>query len=245
MRRPAILCALAIVYASPAQSQDAPAAQPVQAPATEPAPEAESTAQPTNGGSDAPRTQPDEAAWEKAPASRRSGFTAGALAGLAFGTVSGYPNDFAKIDNPAYLTSTSGVGSAFGIYLGGALTDWFTFALGLDVSGYSGSKLVSRAAVFAFHLEAFPAFALGGIYRDAGLFGDFGTGVASIKERDTNVQFASSGSLSVVGLGAFVEPWRLGHLAFGPYGAWHYQFSDSMSRQLGEIGFRGAFYGGP
>lgn len=256
MRRLATLFALAATYAGPAQSQDAPAAAPVQAPAAAPV-EAPATAQPAgtessaqqaNGsGSESPRTQPEQPEfWETAPPTWRGGFTAGVLAGLAFGTVSGYPNDFAKIDNPTYRTATSGAGSALGIYLGGAITDWFTFALGLDLTSYGGSKLMSRAAVFAFHLEAFPAFALGGPWRDAGLFGDFGTGVSTIKERDNNVEFAASGALSVIGLGAFFEPWRLGrHLAFGPFGAWHYQWSDSMSRQLGEIGFRGSFYGGP
>src|SRR6266542_351674 len=73
----------------------------------------------------------DKPSWENAPATRRSGFTAGVLAGMSFGTVAGYPNDFSKIDNAAYRAATSGVGSAGMIYLGGALTDWFTFGFGL------------------------------------------------------------------------------------------------------------------
>src|SRR5204863_3763807 len=46
------------------------------------------------------------AAWETAPATRRGGFTAGVLTGLSFGSVVGYPNDFAKIDQPAFRSAT-------------------------------------------------------------------------------------------------------------------------------------------
>jgi hypothetical protein len=181
-----------------------------------------------------------------AAATRRSGFTFGVLAGLDFGTVHGYPNDFGKIDVAAYRSATSGVGSAASVYLGGALTDWFTFAFGLGVSSYGSSELVSQATVFAFHLEAFPAFSRGGMCQDSGLFADFGTGVATIKQREGSRELATSGSLSMVGFGALLELWRVGgHLAFGPYASWHYQWSDSMSRHVGELGVRGAFYGGP
>jgi hypothetical protein len=184
-------------------------------------------------------------AWETAAATYRSGFTASIFLGFGGGSASGYPNDFGKIDVPAFRAATSGVGSDIGVYLGGALTDWFTFAMGLDFSSFRGTNLVSSSTVFAFHLEAFPFFARGGACRDAGLFADFGTGVATIKQRSNNLTFADAGAPSVAGLGAFVEPWRAGdHLALGPYVSWHYQWSDSMSRYVAAIGIRGVFYGG-
>jgi len=220
--------AITIAIASPARAQEPPAPSAVQPAA--PSPSAES----------------NNAAWETAPPTRRGGFTAGVLAGLAFGTVHGYPNDFAKIDVPAYRTATSGVGSAAALYVGGALTDWFTFALGFGMSSFQGSQLVSRGGMFIFHLEAFPAFAEGGLWRDAGVFADFGLGTATIRLRDGGGDLADSGSLSIVGLGAFFEPWRLGsHVALGPYASWQYQSSDSMARHVGNLGVRGAFYGGP
>jgi hypothetical protein len=227
---------LAALAAGSARAQDTPA------PSDSPPNAAVSTTPPAG----APNPEADKT-WDKTPASRRSGFTAGILAGLAFGTVHGYPNDFGKIDVPAYRSATSGVGSSFGLYLGGALTDWFTFALGIDISSFRGSQLVSRGSAFLFHLEAFPAMSRGGFWRDAGLFADFGTGVSTIRYRNNdNFNLATGGALSIVGLGAFFEPWRLGsHIALGPYASWHYQSSDSMARHVGAIGLRGAFYGGP
>jgi hypothetical protein len=164
----------------------------------------------------------------------------------AFGSVHGYPNDFAKIDNAAFRAASSGAGPGVIFYFGGALTDWFNFGFGFGSSSVGGANLVSQATVYIFHLEAFPAFARGGRSRDLGLFADFGTGTASIKRRSDNAQFAASGALSIVGLGAFFEMWRLaGHVAFGPYASWQYQSSDSMARHAGQLGLRGAFYGGP
>ena len=188
----------------------------------------------------------DTASWENAPATRRSGFTAGVLAGMSFGTVAGYPNEFSKIDNVAYRAATSGVGPAGMIYLGGALTDWFTFGFGFSRSSYGSSRMVTSGSTYLFHIEAFPLFFRGGKLRDIAVFADFGTGTATIQRRSDDGQYSSSGSLSAVGLGAFWETWRLaGHIALGPYASGHYQDSNAMTRYFGEFGVRGAFYGGP
>ncbi|HEX9294192.1 MAG TPA: hypothetical protein VF881_00095 [Polyangiaceae bacterium] len=188
---------------------------------------------------------PEKATIAAVAATRRSGFTAGFLGGMAFGTVEGYPNDFSQIDNPLYRSATSGVGGTGMLYIGGALTDWFTFGLGFARTSYGSSRIVTNAGVFLFHIETFPLFAQGGLWRDAGLFANFGTGTATIRRRSDEVEFSSSGSLSVVGLGAFWEPLRAGHFAAGPFASWQYQVSDSMTRHFGEIGLRGVFYGGP
>jgi hypothetical protein len=195
---------------------------------------------------DADTASSGPAAWDTAPATRRGGFTAGVLTGLSFGSVVGYPNDFAKIDQPPFRSATSGVGSTFTLYLGGALTDWFTFGFGLGKSSYGSSELVTESTAYLFHVEAFPLFARGGQWRDLALYADVGTGTATVRRRSDQAEFSSAGSLSIGGLGAFWEPWRLaGHLAFGPYGGWHYEESNSMARHFGEFGLRGAFYGGP
>jgi hypothetical protein len=188
----------------------------------------------------------ERASWETAQATRRSGFTAGVLAGMSFGTVAGYPNDLGKIDNPSFRAATSGVGPSGMLYLGGALTDWFTFGFGLSRSSYGSSRLATASTAYLFHIEAFPFFARGGKLRDLALFANFGTGTATIVRRADETELSSSGSLSIVGLGALWEAWRLGgHLALGPYAAWHYEDSSAMARHFGELGLRGAFYGGP
>jgi len=184
--------------------------------------------------------------WETAPATRRSGFTAGFLGGMAFGTVAGYPNDFSKIDEPAFRSATSGVGPSGTFYVGGALTDWFTFGLGLSRSSYGNGHLVSASSAYLFHIETFPLFSNGGKLRDLGLFADFGTGTATLRRRSDQAQFSSSGSLSIGGIGAFWETWRLaGPIALGPFAAWHYEGSTAMTRYFGDIGLRISVYGGP
>ena len=194
-----------------------------------------------------PGPQPSEqaAAWQTAPATRRGGFTAGLLGGLALGAAHGYPNEFAKIDNSAYYNRTSGPGAGGALWIGGALTDWFTFALGGGASRFGGQQLSSSSYVFLFHLEAFPLFYRGGALRDLGAFADFGTGVGSIVQKSGAGSVAKAGSFSVGGAGVFWEGWRAAHLAAGPVVAWQYQGSDPMMRQFGLIGLRGVLYGGP
>jgi hypothetical protein len=184
--------------------------------------------------------------WDARPPTYRSGFTAGLTGVMAFGTVAGYPNDFSKVDHSAFRSATSGVGSGGMLYFGGTITDWFTFALGFSQASYGGSRNVARGWAFLFHIETFPLFSLGGIYRDLGLFADFGTGMATIHRRSDDVEYASSGALSIVGVGAFWETWRLaGHFAVGPLVSVHHQTSDAMKQTFGQAGLRAAFYGGP
>jgi hypothetical protein len=190
--------------------------------------------------------QAERPSWETAPATRRSGLTAGFLGGVAFGTVAGYPNDFSKIDVPGFRSATSGVGSSGTLYVGGALTDWFTFGLGLSRSSYGSERLVTASTAYLFHLEAFPLFSRGGRARDIGLFADFGTGTATVRRRTDAAELSSSGSLSIGGVGVFWETWRLGdHVALGPLAAWHYERSLAMTRYFGEVGIRMSVYGGP
>jgi len=192
-----------------------------------------------------PRPEQPEAAWQTAPATRRSGFTAGLILGAALGHASGTPNDYSMIGNPAYESRTGGVGPGGALWIGGALTDWFTFGLGGGSSSFGGSRLFSTSTVFLFHIEAFPLFYRGGVLRDLGLFADFGTGVGSIKRKSTGESISSAGSFSVGGAGAFWECWRIAGFAAGPVVAWQYQYSLPLERHFALVGLRGVFYGGP
>jgi hypothetical protein len=193
-----------------------------------------------------PLDESEKGLWDATPATRRSGFTAGLMGGLSFGTVVGYPNDFSKWDQPAYRSATSGVGNGGTLYLGGALTDWFTFAIGFESSSYGGSRNFSREWAILFHTEAFPLFSLGRGYQDIGIFVDVGTGMATINRRTDDAEYSSSGGLSIGGIGAFWETWRLaGHIAIGPFLSGTFQSSDPLTRVYGLVGFRAAFYGGP
>ncbi len=194
---------------------------------------------------DTTKDDPEKSALRPASKTRRGGFTFGLYGAMSFGTVSGYPNDLAKLGDPQYRSATSGVGSGGTLYLGGTLTDWFTFGFGLAQSSFGSSKIGTKGTAFVFHIEAFPLFTMGGGYRDVGIFTDFGTGTATILRRDDQKEFSASGSLSIAGFGAFWEPWRAGHFVAGPFALVEYQESNSMVRTFGEVGLRGAFYGGP
>jgi hypothetical protein len=183
--------------------------------------------------------------WQNAVATRRSGFTAGLVLGAALGYASGTPNDYGAIGNPAYTSHTGGFGSGGALWLGGALTDWFTFGLGGQMTSFGGSKLSSKSTAFLFHIEAFPLFYRGGVWRDLGAFADFGTGVGSIARKSTGEDVASAGTFSVAGVGAFWETWRLAGLTAGPVISWHYEYSHPLERHYVVAGLRGAFYGGP
>jgi hypothetical protein len=206
--------------------------------------------QPSEGAASpaAPSETPDDSeksAMTPVIKTRRGGFTAGIYGAMSFGTVSGYPNDLGKIDDPLYRSATSGAGSGGMLYFGGTLTDWFTFGFGLAQSSFGSGKIVTSGGAFLFHVEAFPMFSMGGTYRDLGVFADFGTGSATIVRREDQMQFSASGSLSIGGFGAFWEPWRANnHWVAGPFAAFQYQESDSMVRTFGEVGLRGTFYGG-
>jgi hypothetical protein len=194
---------------------------------------------------EAPKAQESDANWQTAPATRRSGFTAGLILGAALGYASGTPNDLSMIGNPAFQSHTGGIGPGGALWIGGALTDWFTFGLGGGMTSFGGSQLKSSSSVFLFHIEAFPLFSRGGAYRDLGVFADFGTGVGSIERKSTQESVSSAGSFSVAGLGAFWETWRFAGFAAGPTVTWQYQYSQPLERHFILAGLRGVFYGGP
>ncbi len=192
----------------------------------------------------APSDKP--ASWENAAATRRSGFTIGAAGGLLMGSSRGYPNRFDAIDNVDYYADVAGVGSGGELWIGGALADYFVFGIGLGGGSWKNGRLQSTGGAFVFHLEAFPLFAMGGRWRDVGLFADFGTGSRQITyENGTNR--AGGGGMSMAGAGAFWETWRFfgDHVTTGPFAAFWYMGNNTLSNDMVVVGFRSVFYGGP
>ena len=178
------------------------------------------------------------------PTERRGGFVLGIIAGPAFGWARGNPSDKALRDDPAHETKTGlGFGYRATPFLGGALTDWFTFGLGMSVGSFGNGDYKSGMGTFVFHLEAFPLYGKGGGYRDLGLAADFGTGVAGIRSKSPDEEVADSLVMSSVGLGAFWEPLRIWHLAGGPYVGYQHNWSRWFSRNDVTIGLRVMFYG--
>jgi hypothetical protein len=177
---------------------------------------------------------------------RRYGFVLGVVSGLSLGNVVGNPTAQAERYDSAHTTDTGvAVGYRVTPYLGGALTDWFTFGLGGSYSQLYASSTRSSLGVFLFRIEAYPLYSKGGIWRDLGVNLDFGAGATSIKNKSDGAQLAYSGVASTVGLGVFWETWRLGPIALGPSVGYQHNWSDWYARNDLTLGLKATFYGGP
>ncbi len=180
----------------------------------------------------------------KQTATRRSGFVFGVTAGLAVGRAHGYPNELARIDDPRYDRNTAlGVGSANRLWLGGALTDWFVFGVGLVGLSVEHHDVHASGGGFVFHVEGYPLFQRGGIFRDLSLFGDFGAGSMNITGR--NRPQADGGLMSVVGFGAGWEAVRFWKLRFGPAVEYFHLWSQPLTSDTVSLEARLTFVGGP
>lgn len=194
-----------------------------------------------------PRVTSDtEPAWQREPPIRRSGFMLGVTIGPSVGMAAGYPNDAKKLGREAFYTETGvGFGGGFSLVLGGALSDWLVFGVGLTASSIAEGGLTSGVGAFTFRTEVFPLWALGGKWREVGLGLDAGTGGASIVVTDDpDTTLAEAGSASRVGAFAFYEGIRLWKVSMGPYLGGHYAWSSTLRH--GEIGagWRTVLYAG-
>ena len=193
------------------------------------------------------RAESSDNAWDggyKQVATRRSGFVLGISTGLAFGRAEGYPNQLAKLDNPLYKRNTAfAPGSTSRLWFGGALTDWFVFGIGLDGIRLSHGEIKAAGSAFIFHVEGYPLFYRGGVFRDLSLFGDFGAGGMKITGNDRNE--ADGGLMSVVGLGAGWEAVRFWRFKFGPAAEYTHLWSQTLTADTFSLEARLTFIGGP
>lgn len=190
--------------------------------------------------------EPDED-WDggfQIQAEARSGFVIGVEYGLGLGQISGYPMEAVKVDDPRYEANTGfGLGHTGRVWAGGAITDFYSFGLGVELLQLRGDGQRVRGGGFVMRNELFPLLSLGGRARDFGLSLEYGIGGMLVR-REGRVT-ADGGSLGMIGVGAFFELVRGAGFSLGP--AVHYTeyFSDTMSGHLAMLGLRGAFTAGP
>jgi hypothetical protein len=189
----------------------------------------------------------DEPAWERQPAVRRSGFTAGIATIASLGMASGYPLDLKKIGRERYYTQTDvAIGGIGAVWIGGALTDWLSVGLGgggalLGVSDLSGGALVALLRV-----ETFPLWPLGGFWRDVGVTLDGGASFAWFYPSDTEgADVINGGASSYVGGGVFYEGLRFWRVSTGPTVYANYMWSDTIRYGNIGVGWRIALYSAP
>ncbi len=177
---------------------------------------------------------------------RRSGFMFAVQGGYALGYASGNPAAQARRFDPDFTTSGFfPAGYRLTPFIAGALTDWFVFGLGATFAQYQSGSHRSPLGAFLIRIESFPLFYRGGAWRDLGVSMEFGAGGSNIRRSSDDKELASAGVASTLGLGAFWETWRFGHLAAGPFAGYQYNWSDHFDRHELAIGLRGTFYGGP
>jgi hypothetical protein len=183
--------------------------------------------------------------YDPGKATHRSDFAAGIGFAGTFANANGYPNDAGKIGVAQYHASTGGAGGYTNTFwFGGALRDYLVFGIGLSGTTLAGSETLSQGGSFIVHLEGFPLFDRGGVFRDLGLVGDFGVGGRTIKRASAEV--ANGGSMSFVALGLLYEPlsFARNHLRWGPLLQFAEQFSDNMNCTMVIAGIQLSYYSG-
>ena len=175
---------------------------------------------------------------------RRSDVVIGVNPALALGVASGYPNEVDKIDEPAYEAKTGfGAGASVQLWLGGALTDWFTFGIGPIFYGNGGGEGSASGGGVLFRVEAFPLYQQGGAFRDLAFFATFGAGSLNVKGKAG--ERGEGGFTSMGGVGSAYELFRAGHFAFAPTAQYQLVASSSITGHQALLGIRALFYGGP
>jgi hypothetical protein len=190
-------------------------------------------------------------AWEKAPPERRSGFTVGLLVGGGLGNITGYPADLEKRGKAEFKAD---MGAAYGgnatLFLGGALTDWLVFGAGLGGGAYQGGGTDLVGLTFVFHTEVFPLYWLGGVWKEIGISLDTGAGSfnGEVQNKPAGPEGAliapviESGAASRVGVGLFYDGLRISKISAGPFVAFDYTWSGTLSQPVFLLGWRTALY---
>lgn len=228
--------------AAPAPAAPAPAATEAPAAATPGAADGETldlTAPPPP-----PPADSSDSPYIPVNAVRRSGFTLGIGAGLLLTSPSGTRVKFSLRDQ--VVEPGVAVGYVNHVWIGGAFTDWFTFRVGGGAStATKGGLLISGSAV-NFGVDVWPLFYRGGVFQDLGVGLDFGTGSASIANKDNDIDVrAEGGGFSMVRFSAFYEPRLFWRIHGGPAISYEYRSTDIYTEHLTVLGARFAFYGGP
>jgi hypothetical protein len=190
---------------------------------------------------------PPESDWRTPVRERRCGFSVGTLLGGVVGGVTGYPNDALKINRDEFFTDTSVAGGgAADVWLGIAIVDWLALGLGGQVGRMVASEHTSDYWGASFHVDAFPAYPLGGAWREFGVMLEAGIANSdTYRSDDRDISVIESGIASHLDLGLFYEGIRLWKFSMGPFVAADLQFSPSSFRPTGWLGWRTALYAGP
>ncbi len=171
-------------------------------------------------------------------ATRRSNVVIGLRVAPTLGWARGYPNEASMIDDPQYLSNThTGWGTDDAFWIGGALRDWFTFAIGAEEISFRRNSLTASGGAFTLRTEIYPAWSLGCAWRDLGVAMDFGLG--GMKMTRNGAPRADGGSVGLAGFEVFHELLRRHGFAWGPALGYRQVFSQSLTANITVLGTAG------
>jgi len=181
-----------------------------------------------------------------APHKIRSGIVIGLSLGAGIVGASGYPNEWAKIGNPDYYSSSGWMtGSGEGLFVMGALTDYLSFGFWYAHAGASNPHWQSTGSGVGLRVELFPLYGIER-WRGLGLVGQFGLGSGDLSAKVPNLP-SSEGTSSFAAAGVFHE-WAFrflgGHFAAGPSLEYSAIWSQAFERHGLALSARLVFYGG-
>jgi hypothetical protein len=196
-----------------------------------------------------PIGQPATAAELDAPHRFRKGVAVGISVGAGPVGASGYPNDFAKIGDPAY-DSASGwmLGNGESVLLMGALADYLNIGFWYTHESAENRDWRSISNGGGMRVEAFPLLEILPRLAGLGLLAQFGLGSGFLSSKSLETPRAA-GTQSFIAAGALYE-WSFGHLLGGHLGAgptleYRAVWSQPFERHGLLASARIVFYGGP
>ena len=254
----ALVVSLLVAGVAAAQGVAAPAPSPAAAP---PAAAVEGAVADSAGGlpprpdaePDAPPAAPPPRAYG-APgegadlpirATRRRGLLLGVIGGLDLGSATGTPSAFDKRNDQNRVETGVSPGYAGTVFAGGAITDWFSFSLGLSRQSFATGDLTFKGTSFLFRVETYPLFPRGGIFRDLGVGLDLGTGSGKVVREGLLRAAAGGGATSVFGGNVWYEALRLSTFTVGPAIGYHHFVAETLAVNTLTVGARVAFTSGP
>jgi len=180
---------------------------------------------------------------------RRSDFALGLGLGLAMGEAHGVMNEVEQLNDDSYQQSTgAAVGDDLGVWLGGAIRDWFVVGVGVTLGRSQGNDIVVTRQTYHLKVDFYPAYSLDGAWRDLGVQLDGGVGgLTGFDANDTDRKVFEGGSVSAIGAGAFWEGLRFARGRFGSGPVLHYQLLSGLpsTAHTVTLGMRLTFYSGP
>jgi hypothetical protein len=179
----------------------------------------------------------------------RSGLVVELMLGWGVATASGYPNNANQIGNQNYYSASDVMGGGGGgLFIGGALADYFTIGFFFLSQSYKSQNWELKDGAGGLRVEAFPFVSVLPSLKNLGFFGNFGIGGTTLDVRSTQAYPEGHGVQSIVGVGGTYEftIFHLfgGHGVIGPTLEYDAVFSQPAQSGAALLGGRLAFYGG-